>query len=67
MNLQGVDALGSHVLVIQGEAKLTPGNRTIPPAYWDKYRKFLQAMNEEQMTAEYSVEIRVKPLKVRVE
>ncbi len=67
LNLQGVDALGSHVLIIQGEAKLTPDNRTIPPVYWGKYRKFLQTMNEEQMVADYSVEIRVKPLRVRVE
>lgn len=67
LNLQGVDGLGSNIVIIQGEARLTPGNRTIPPAYWDKYHKFLQTMNEEQMSAEYSVEIRVKPLKVRAE
>ena len=67
LNLQGVDGLGSNVVVIQGEATLAPGNRTIPPGYWDKYRKFLQTMSEEQMIAEYSVEIRVKLLKVRAE
>ncbi len=67
LNLQGVDGLGNNVLIIQGEARLTPGNRTIPPDYWDKYRQLLQTMTEEQMTAEYSVEIRVKPLRVRLE
>lgn len=67
LNLQGVDALGNNVAIIQGEARLKPGNQTIPPAYLDKYRKFLQTMNEAQMIAEYSVEIRVKPLRVRLE
>ena len=67
LNLQGVDGLGSNVVIFQGEARLTPGNRTIPPAYWAKYHQFLQEMSEEQMTAEYSVEIRVKLLKVRAE
>ncbi len=67
LNLQGVDGLGSNVAIIQGEARLKPGNRSVPAGYWEKYRKFLQTMSEEQMIAEYSVEIRVKPLKVRIE
>ncbi len=66
LTLQGVDALGNNVLIIQGEARLRPDNRTIPAAYWDKYRKYLETMTEEQMIAEYSVEIRVQPLKVRL-
>ncbi len=67
LNLQGVDGLGNNVLIIQGEARMRPGNQTVPPGYWDKYRKLLNTMNEEQMIAEYSVEIRVKPLKLRAE
>ncbi len=67
LNLQGVDGLGSNVLIIQGEARLTPGNRSAPPGYWDKYRKLLETMTEEQMLAEYSVEIRIRPTKVRME
>lgn len=67
LNLQGVDGLGNNVVIIQGEARLSPENRTIPPAYSDKYRKLLNTMSEEQMIAEYSVEIRVKPLKIRLE
>ncbi len=67
LNLQGVDGLGNNVVIIQGEARLSPGNRSIPPQYWGKYRKLLNTMSEEQMIAEYSVEIRIKPLKVRLE
>jgi PPOX class probable F420-dependent enzyme len=67
LHLQGVDGLGNNVAIIQGEAVLRPGNRTIPARYWDKYAKFLQSMTADEMTREYSVEIRVKPLKVRAE
>ncbi len=67
LNLQGVDIVGNNVVIIQGEARLKPDNRTVPPAYWDKYRKFLTSMTEEQMIADYSVEIRVRPRKIRLE
>lgn len=67
LHLQGVDGLGHNVVIIQGEAVLRPGNPTIPARYWDKYSKFLQEMTAEEMTREYSVEIRVKPLRVRAE
>lgn len=67
LNLQGVDGLGHNVLIIQGEARLKPGNDTVPAGYWGKYRKFMTTMNAEQMIAEYSVEIRVRPLRVRTE
>ncbi len=67
LNLQGVDGLGNNVVIIQGEARLHPGNSTIPQAYWDKYRKLLTSMTVEQMIAEYSVEIRIRPTKVRME
>ncbi len=67
LNLQGVDSMGNNVVIIQGEAKLKPGNRAIPEAYWAKYRGLLTSMSEEQMIAEYSVEIRVKLKRVRLE
>ncbi len=67
LNLQSVDGLGNNVLIMQGVARLTQGNTTVPAAYWDKYRKYLRTMSEAQMIAEYSVEIRVKPLKIRTE
>ena len=65
LHLQGVDGLGNNVVIIQGEATLRPGNPVIPARYWDKYTKFLQTMTADEMTREYSVEIRVVPLKVR--
>lgn len=67
LNLQGVDGLGNNVLVIHGEAKLKPGNQNIPRVYWDKYAKFLRDMTAEEMVRDYSVEIRVKPTRVRME
>ncbi len=67
LNLQGVDGLGNNVLIIQGEARLKPGNDTVPAGYWAKYRKFMRTMTEAQMIAEYSVEIRIKPSRVRAE
>jgi PPOX class probable F420-dependent enzyme len=65
LTMQGVDGLGNNVLIINGEASLRPGIKTIPAAYWDKYTKFLQEMTQEEMTRDYSVEIRVKPTRIR--
>jgi len=69
LHLQGVDGLGNHVIVINGEASLRPGNDTIPQGYWDKYVKFLPGSNltADEMLRDYSVEIRVKPSRVRGE
>ena len=65
LHLQGVDGSGNNVVIIQGEAVLRPDNRVIPTRYWDKYSKFLQEMTAEEMILAYSVEIRVRPLRVR--
>jgi len=67
LTLQGVDGQGNNVVIINGEAEARPGNAVIPEAYWKKYRKHLRDMTPEQMTAAYSVEIRVKPTKIRAE
>jgi PPOX class probable F420-dependent enzyme len=67
LTLQGVDGLGNNVLIINGEATLTPGVKAIPATYWDKYTQYLQQMTQEEMTRDYSVEIRVRPTKIRAE
>jgi PPOX class probable F420-dependent enzyme len=67
LTLQGVDGLGNNVVIVNGEAELRPGNRTIPPEYWEKYQRLLQTMTPDEMTASYSVEIRVRPTRVRTE
>lgn len=67
LTLQGVDGQGNNVVIINGEAEARPGNTVIPEAYWKKYRKHLRDMTPKQMTAAYSVEIRVKPTKIRAE
>jgi len=67
LTLQGVDGLGNHVVIINGEAVLGFENKRIPDVYWSKYAKLLQSMNPQEMTAAYNVEIRVRPARVRVE
>jgi PPOX class probable F420-dependent enzyme len=67
LTLQGVDATGHNVLIVSGEAILQPGIKAIPSAYWDKYAKYMEEMTQEEMTREYSVEIRIAPTKIRVE
>jgi PPOX class probable F420-dependent enzyme len=69
LHLQGVDGAGSNVVIISGTAALETGGHTIPPGYWDKYSKFLAEIDTtaEGMARDYSVQIRVKPLRVRGE
>jgi PPOX class probable F420-dependent enzyme len=69
LNFEGADALGTELIVIQGEADLKPGNQVIPAGYWAKYEKFLPeiSLTVETMIRDYSVEIRVKPTRVRGE
>ena len=67
LTFQSVDGLGNNVLILRGEATLKPGNESIPEAYWSKYRKFLQDMSADEMTASYNVEIRIRPTKIRTE
>lgn len=65
LTLQGVDGLGNNVVIINGRADLRPDNRGIPEAYWKKYKRLLQDMSPDEMTASYNVEIRVKPWRIR--
>jgi PPOX class probable F420-dependent enzyme len=67
LTLQSVDVQGNNVVIINGRAEMHPGNRVIPEAYWKKYRKHLRDMTPEQMAAAYSVEIRVRPSRIRAE
>jgi PPOX class probable F420-dependent enzyme len=69
LNLEGADALGNNVVIIQGEASLNPDYKRLHPEYASKYAQYLPDLNvtvEELVTA-YTVEIRVKPLRVRGE
>jgi PPOX class probable F420-dependent enzyme len=67
LTLQGVDGFGNNVVIINGEAELHPDNHSIPPAYWKKYKRLLQQMSPDEMTAAYNVEIRVRPRRIRTE
>jgi PPOX class probable F420-dependent enzyme len=66
LNLDGADALGNNVVVMQGEAQL---NHYTQPniGYKEKYLKYVPQMGMvyEQLVAEYSVEITIKPTKLR--
>ncbi len=63
------DAEGSEVIVFTGEAHIDPDtppvDRNLP--YLKKYRQGIADLNSdpEKMASEYSVAIRVKPLKLR--
>lgn len=67
LTLQGVDGLGNNVVIMNGEAELRAGNQSIPADYWKKYGRLLQDMSPDEMAAAYSVEIRVKPRRIRTE
>jgi PPOX class probable F420-dependent enzyme len=67
LTLQGVDALGNNVVIINGKAEVRTGNRSIPEEYWKKYSQFLDElkMTIEGIVCDYSVEIRIKPTRIR--
>lgn len=67
LHLQGVDPLGHNVVVLNGEAALLPYYRTMPSGYVQKYAKYLpeMGMTIDEMIAQYSVEIRVRPDRIR--
>jgi PPOX class probable F420-dependent enzyme len=69
LTFEGADALGNEFIVIQGEASMRPGNKSIPAGYWAKYERFLPdiSLTVEQMIGDYSVEIRVRPGRARGE
>lgn len=67
LNLEGADALGNNVVVIQGEAAVDPNYDQVQPGYIDKYMKYLPElkMTFTQLAAEYSTEIRIRPTSLR--
>jgi PPOX class probable F420-dependent enzyme len=67
LNLQGVDALGNDVVVVIGEASMKFGYQTVDPGYESKYDKYLPELNMtlDQMALEYSVEITIRPIRLR--
>jgi len=69
IQLEGADVLGNNVIIINGIASLHPGCTKIYPGYLEKYihLEASLSMKVDEMIATYSVEIRVKPLKVRGE
>jgi PPOX class probable F420-dependent enzyme len=69
LHLEGADTLGHNVIILTGEAVLNPEYPTPHPGYVQKYERYLPAMHTtmEELSASFSVEIRIKPLKIRGE
>jgi len=67
LNLEGADVMGNNVIVIHGEAVMDPSYLDPHTDYVSKYEKYLPELNitMEQLVADYSVEIRVKPTRIR--
>ena len=67
LNLDGADVLGHNVVVILGEAQLKPNNLSPHPGYEKKYSKYVPKMSLtiDQLVAEYSMEITIKPTRLR--
>jgi PPOX class probable F420-dependent enzyme len=67
LNLEGADVMGHNVVVIQGQAQLNHNYQQPHPGYKKKYAKYLPEMSltPEQLVAEFSVEITIKPTKLR--
>jgi PPOX class probable F420-dependent enzyme len=69
LHLQDPDGHGDNTVVINGRAELIPGPHAVPDAYWAKYDKYLPglSMSRQDMLRDYSVQIRVRPQRVRGE
>jgi len=67
LNLQGADPLGNNVIIINGEATLYPDCKNLYPGFVEKYIQHVAAlgMTVDEMASDYSVEIRIKPVKIR--
>jgi PPOX class probable F420-dependent enzyme len=67
LHLEGADVMGNNVVVIHGKASMDPDYKDPHPDYVVKYEKYLPELNitMDQLIAAYSVEIRVKPSRVR--
>ena len=69
LHLQDADGHGDNAVVINGRAELSSGPNMAPPGYWQKYDKFLPnlELTRQTMMRDYSVQIRIKPEKIRGE
>ena len=69
LNLEGADVLGNNVIIIHGEARLHPGYKKLHTGFLEKYIRHESSlqMKMADIASSYSVEIRVKPLRVRGE
>jgi len=69
LNLEGADALGNNVIVIYGQALLYPDCEVLYPGFLEKYLQYEAALQTsvDEMIAAYSVEIRVRPERIRGE
>lgn len=67
LHLEGADALGHNVIVLTGEAVLNPDYKSPHPGYIQKYEHLLPALHTtmDELSAAYSIEIRIKPFKIR--
>jgi PPOX class probable F420-dependent enzyme len=67
LHLEGADALGHKVIIINGDATLHPDCKKVLSGYEVRYKKNLPSMHmtADELVAAFSVEIRVKPVKVR--
>jgi PPOX class probable F420-dependent enzyme len=66
LNLEGADVLGNNVVVIQGEAQLNSYQQP-KTGYKEKYFNYITqiGMTFDQLVRDYSVEITIKPSKLR--
>ncbi len=67
LNMDGADALGNNVMIVNGVATLSPDYKKVVPGYEAKYNKYLPSikLTMEELIASYSVEIRITPIKIR--
>ncbi len=69
LHLQTVEETVGNIVILNGQAALTPDNHIVPEGYWQKYDRFLPdlGLDRRSMIASYSVQIRVTNLKARGE
>ncbi len=67
LNLEGADALGNNVIILQGDASLNPDYKTIHPDYAAKYARYLPDLHVtmDELATVYTIEIRVRLPRVR--
>lgn len=67
LHLQDATEEGDHVVVLTGEASVQGEPGEIDPCYFEKYAETIQRLGWDmaEITASYSVALRVKPTKLR--